>query len=179
MTDWIRASAAPALWPVVGTITGSFGERIDPFKGEGAFHRGVDISTAYGEPVLAPADGQVACADFINGYGRTSVLGHLLGITTLYGHLSSFAVMAGQQVQRGDVIGYVGLSGRSTGPHLHYEVRINNVPVNPHKYLRIILAYQGGEAVHLSVQNASEDVTHRQKSPKPVPVMVASSHGGS
>lgn len=179
MTDWIRASAAPALWPVVGTITGSFGERIDPFKGEGAFHRGVDISTAYGEPVLAPADGQVACADFINGYGRTIVLGHPLGITTLYGHLSSFAVMAGQQVQRGDVIGYVGLSGRSTGPHLHYEVRINNVPVNPHKYLRIILAHQGGEAVHLSVQNASEGVTHRQKSPKPVPVMVASSHGGS
>jgi murein DD-endopeptidase MepM/ murein hydrolase activator NlpD len=140
MNDWIRASAAPALWPVMGRISASFGERIDPFNGEGAFHRGVDICTQYGEPIIAPADGEVAYADFMNGYGRTIILEHGHGLTTLYGHLSSYAVISGQQIHRGDVIGYVGLSGRSTGPHLHYEVRINDVPVNPYKYLRITVA---------------------------------------
>lgn len=144
MNDWIRASAAPALWPVMGRITSSFGERIDPFNGEGAFHRGVDISCDYGEPVIAPADGEVAFADFMNGYGRAIILEHGHGLSTLYGHLSSFAVVAGQQIQRGDVIGYIGDSGRSTGPHLHYEVRINDVPVNPYKYLRVTVARDFG-----------------------------------
>jgi murein DD-endopeptidase MepM/ murein hydrolase activator NlpD len=147
LTDWLRASAAPAVWPVMGRITGSFGERIDPFNGEGAFHRGVDISTPYGEAVIAPADGDIVFADLMNGYGRTVIIEHGHRLTTLYGHLSSFHVVTGQPVHRGDVIGYVGLSGRSTGPHLHYEVRINDIPVNPHKYLRVTLAHEGGFAL--------------------------------
>jgi murein DD-endopeptidase MepM/ murein hydrolase activator NlpD len=142
--DWIRANAAPNLWPVEGHVTGSFGERIDPFNGEGAFHSGVDIASSVGQSVIAPADGVVIFADFLGGYGRAVVVDHGHGITTRYGHLANFAVATGQHVQRGDTIGYVGLSGRSTGPHLHYEVRINDTPVNPHKYLRLTLAHSGG-----------------------------------
>jgi len=144
--DWLRANSAPSLWPVEGAVTGSFGERIDPFNGEGAFHSGVDISASVGQPVIAPADGIVEFADYMGGYGRAIVLDHSHGITTRYGHLSSFAVTSGQFVHRGDTIGYVGLSGRSTGPHLHYEVRINDTPVNPHKYLRMTVAHAGGFA---------------------------------
>ncbi len=144
--DWIRANSAPNLWPVEGQITGSFGERIDPFNGEGAFHSGVDISANVGTPVIAPADGYVTYADFLGGYGRAVMVDHGHGISTRYGHLASFAVAAGQHLHRGDIIGYVGLSGRSTGPHLHYEVRINDTPVNPYKYLRITLAQLGGFA---------------------------------
>jgi murein DD-endopeptidase MepM/ murein hydrolase activator NlpD len=146
MADWQRANAAPNLWPVEGQITGSFGERIDPFNGEGAFHSGVDISAQVGSVVIAPADGQVTFADFLGGYGRAVVVDHGHGITTRYGHLASYAVAAGQAIHRGDTIGYVGLSGRSTGPHLHYEVRINETPVNPYKYLRITVAHLGGFA---------------------------------
>ena len=137
--DWARTIAAPTLWPVEGHITGPFGERIDPFNGEGAFHRGVDISSQYGTRVIAPADGLVRFADVMNGYGRAIVVDHGQGITTLYGHLSGFGVSAGQVIHRGDTLGYVGISGRSTGPHLHYEVRIFNTPVNPYKYLRFTL----------------------------------------
>ena len=144
--DWIRANSAPNLWPVEGQITGSFGERIDPFNGEGAFHSGVDISAAVGSPVIAPADGTVVFADFLGGYGRAVVVDHRHGISTRYGHLASFSVAAGQFIHRGDTIGHVGLSGRSTGPHLHYEVRINDTPVNPHKYLRMTVAHLGGFA---------------------------------
>ncbi len=144
--DWLRASAAPNLWPVEGPVTGSFGERTDPFNGEGAFHCGVDISAAYGQPVIAPADGVVSFADFLGGYGKAIEIEHGHGITTRYGHLANFAVFPGQHIQRGDTIGYVGLSGRSTGPHLHYEVRINDTPVNPYKYLRITVAHAGGFA---------------------------------
>ena len=144
--DWVRANSAPNLWPVEGQVTGSFGERIDPFNGEGAFHSGVDISAVVGSPVIAPADGVVTFADFLGGYGRAIMLDHGHNIATRYGHLSSFAVTAGQYVHRGDTIGYVGLSGRSTGPHLHYEVRINDVPVNPYKYLRLTVAKIGGFA---------------------------------
>jgi murein DD-endopeptidase MepM/ murein hydrolase activator NlpD len=142
--DWVRANATPNLWPVEGQITGSFGERIDPFNGEGAFHSGVDIGSNYGQAVVAPADGIVVFADFMGGYGRAIVLDHGHTISTRYGHLSNFAVAVGQQVHRGDTIGYVGLSGRSTGPHLHYEVRINETPVNPYKYLRLTMAHAGG-----------------------------------
>jgi len=144
--DWLRANSAPNLWPVEGPITGSFGERIDPFNGEGAFHSGVDISATYGQPVIAPADGVVVAADFMGGYGRAILLDHGHGISTRFGHLASFAVVPGQTVRRGDTIGYVGLSGRSTGPHLHYEVRINDTPVNPYKYLRLTFAHVGGFA---------------------------------
>ncbi len=144
--DWLRANSAPNLWPVEGQVTGSFGERIDPFNGEGAFHTGVDIAAIVGQPVVAPADGTVDFADFMGGYGRAVILEHGHGIITRYGHLSGFAVTSGQHIRRGDVIGYVGLSGRSTGPHLHYEVRINDTPVNPYKYLRITVAHTGGFA---------------------------------
>src|SRR4030088_992596 len=142
--DWIRANSAPNLWPVEGQVTGSFGERIDPFNGEGAFHSGVDIGTSYGQQVIAPADGVVTFADFMGGYGKAVMLDHGHGISTRYGHLSGYAVTPGQHLHRGDVIGYVGLRGRSTGPHLHYEVRINDTPVNPYKYLRITVAHSGG-----------------------------------
>ncbi len=142
--DWVRANATPNLWPVEGQITGAFGERIDPFNGEGAFHSGIDIGSSYGQAVVAPADGVVVFADFMGGYGRAIVLDHGHSISTRYGHLANFAVAVGQQVHRGDTIGYVGLSGRSTGPHLHYEVRINDTPVNPHKYLRLTMAHVGG-----------------------------------
>ncbi len=142
--DWLRANAAPNLWPVEGPVTGSFGERIDPFNGEGAFHSGIDIGSADGQPVVAPADGVVTFADFLGGYGRAVIIEHGHGITTRYGHLRNFAVAAGQHVHRGDTIGFVGESGRSTGPHLHYEVRINDTPVNPHKYLRLTVANIGG-----------------------------------
>jgi murein DD-endopeptidase MepM/ murein hydrolase activator NlpD len=144
--DWVRANSAPNLWPVDGPITGAFGERIDPFNGEGAFHSGVDIGAMIGQPIIAPADGVVVFADFMGGYGRAVVIEHGHGISTRYGHMKSFAVFPGEHVHRGDTIGCVGDSGRSTGPHLHYEVRINDIPVNPHKYLRTTYAHVGGFA---------------------------------
>jgi murein DD-endopeptidase MepM/ murein hydrolase activator NlpD len=144
--DWLRANAVPNLWPVEGQVTGSFGERIDPFNGEGAFHSGMDISASFGTPVVAPADGRVTFAAFLGGYGRAVAIDHGHGISTRYGHLANFAVVAGQYIHRGDPIGYVGASGRSTGPHLHYEVRINETPVNPHKYMRLTVAHDGGLA---------------------------------
>lgn len=126
----------PTLWPVVGQITGHFGERLDPFSGEGAFHAGLDIASHYGDEVRATADGIVAEVDNRAGYGRLVVIDHGFGVTTWYGHLSGFNVQPGMHVKCGDVIGYEGASGRSTGPHLHYEVRIYNTPVNPWRYLR-------------------------------------------
>ena len=144
--DWSRANSAPSLWPVEGHVTGSFGERIDPFNGEGAFHSGVDIGSSFGHPIVAPADGVVLFTDLMGGYGKAIVISHGNGISTRYGHLSGYAVSVGQSVHRGDVIGYVGESGRSTGPHLHYEVRINDTPVNPYKYLRMTVAHSGGFA---------------------------------
>ena len=147
LTEWVKATSAPTLWPVMGPITGSFGERIDPFNGEGAFHSGVDISSHYGEQVIAPCDGVVTYAGYYNGYGHMVQIDHGNGVSTRYGHLSGFAIADGQSVRRGEVIGYVGLTGRSTGPHLHYEVRIHDTPVNPHKYLRTTLAQSGVLAV--------------------------------
>ena len=146
LSDWVAATTAPTLWPVQGPITGPFGSRMDPFNGEGAFHAGVDISCHYGQPIMAPADGVVTYAGFYNGYGRMIVVDHGNGITTRYGHLSGFAVTDGQTLRKGQVIGYVGMSGRSTGAHLHYEVRIHDTPVNPHKYLRteVGAAFGGG-----------------------------------
>lgn len=143
-SEWLKLAAAPTLWPVEGLVTGSFGERVDPFNGEGAFHTGVDISTAYGTPVIAPADGIVTYAETLAGYGRVVMIDHGQGISTRYGHLANYTVVPGQSVHRGDVLGYVGMTGRSTGPHLHYEVRIHDVPVNPHKYMRMTIA-QGME----------------------------------
>jgi murein DD-endopeptidase MepM/ murein hydrolase activator NlpD len=135
-TPGLAMTYTPSLWPVIGQITGRFGERMDPFSGEGAFHTGVDISSAYGEPVRATADGEVIETAERGGYGRLVIVDHGFGLTTWYGHLSSYNVPPGIQVKRGQVIGFVGVSGRSTGPHVHYEVRINDAPVNPMRYLR-------------------------------------------
>jgi murein DD-endopeptidase MepM/ murein hydrolase activator NlpD len=129
-------TSTPSLWPVIGHLTGGFGERMDPFSGEGAFHTGVDISSQYGDSVRATADGVVIEAEDRAGYGRLVVVDHGYGVTTWYGHLSTFNVVPGEQLRRGDTIGTVGVSGRSTGPHVHYEVRINGAPVNPMRYLR-------------------------------------------
>jgi murein DD-endopeptidase MepM/ murein hydrolase activator NlpD len=134
--DWTTLADAPSIWPVEGRVGSSFGQREDPFNGEGKFHSGIDIEAAYGTPVRAAADGYVTGANLGAGYGREVVLDHGHDVLTVYGHLSAMAVVPGQHVIRGQVIGYVGQSGRATGPHLHYEVRVHNVPVNPHKYLR-------------------------------------------
>jgi murein DD-endopeptidase MepM/ murein hydrolase activator NlpD len=134
--DWTQFADAPSIWPVEGRVGSSFGQREDPINGEGAFHPGIDIEAPYGTPVRAAGDGEVADANMGAGYGRQVVLDHGHDLITLYGHLSAVAVVPGQHVVRGQVIGYVGQSGRATGPHLHYEVRIHKVPVNPHKYLR-------------------------------------------
>lgn len=141
--DWAMLASAPTLWPIEGPVTSSFGQRLDPFNGEGAFHQGIDISAPVGTRVHAPAPGTIIMAGFGNGYGREVVIDHGHGIRTVYGHLSGFSVVPGQQVSRGDIIGYVGDSGRSTGAHLHYEVRINDQPVNPHKFLRETMADLG------------------------------------
>jgi murein DD-endopeptidase MepM/ murein hydrolase activator NlpD len=138
--DWTQLADAPSMWPIEGPVTSSFGEREDPFNGEGAFHSGIDISAPDGTPVRATADGEVSDASMGAGYGREVVLNHGHDVLTVYGHLSAVAVLPGQHVKQGQVIGYVGQSGRSTGPHLHYEVRVHNVPVNPHKYLRTTYA---------------------------------------
>jgi murein DD-endopeptidase MepM/ murein hydrolase activator NlpD len=135
--DWTELAAAPSMWPVEGRVASSFGEREDPINGEGAFHTGVDIDAPYGTPVRASADGTVTGAQMGAGYGREVTLDHGHDVVTLYGHLSAVAVYPGEHVTRGEVIGYVGESGRATGPHLHYEVRLHNVPVNPYKYLRL------------------------------------------
>jgi murein DD-endopeptidase MepM/ murein hydrolase activator NlpD len=149
--DWTELADAPSLWPLEGRVGSSFGEREDPINGEGAFHSGIDIEAPMGSPVRAAADGDVTGAAMVGGYGREIVLNHGHDVTTIYGHLSAMAVVPGQHVARGQVIGYVGQSGRATGPHLHYEVRVHKVPVNPHKYLRttyeqIAFSYPGEAA---------------------------------
>jgi murein DD-endopeptidase MepM/ murein hydrolase activator NlpD len=126
----------PSLWPVRGRLTEGFGQRLDPFSGEGVFHSGVDISTPYGTRVESPSDGMVIQAGIDSGYGNRIVLDHGFGLMTKYGHLSKINVVVGQEVKRGQVIGAVGMTGRTTGPHLHYEVIVNETPVNPMKYLR-------------------------------------------
>ena len=146
--DTDSVAFAPNLWPVMGPITSGFGQREDPVlgNGEGEFHAGVDISAPIGTPVRATADGVVITAGVENGYGREVVLDHGHGLKTIYGHMSGFNVIAGQSVIRGEVIGYVGHSGKTTGNHLHYEVKIHDTAVNPHKYLRATLADIGTEA---------------------------------
>jgi len=146
--DQDAAAYIPSLWPIMGPITSGFGQREDPIlgNGEGEFHTGVDIGAPNGIPIRATGDGIVRTAEMANGYGREVVIDHGHGVETLYGHMSGFAVSAGQTVVRGEVIGYVGHSGRTTGSHLHYEVRIHNTPVNPHKYLRTTLADMGSDA---------------------------------
>lgn len=128
-------SATPSIGPVRGILTDGFGGRSDPFTGEPGQHGGIDISSATGQPIKAPADGLVVKAEWASGYGKVIYITHGYGYSTRYGHLNSFNVRPGQRVKRGDVIGTVGSTGRSTGPHLHYEVRLNNNPVNPLAYI--------------------------------------------
>jgi len=122
------ARATPSIWPLVGqfTYTSPYGNRKDPFTGETEFHPGLDISAEQGVPVHATADGTVQSAGFDGSYGNAVVLAHGFSISTRYGHLSRFAVRAGQAVKRGDVIGYVGATGRVTGAHLHYELLLGH-----------------------------------------------------
>ncbi len=156
--DWRKLADSPSLWPIEGRVASSFGERIDPIGGgdtfdAGAeFHTGIDIDAPYGAPVRAAADGVVTGADLGAGYGRTIELDHGFGVSTVYAHLSAVAVVPGQHVIRGQVIGYLGESGRTTGPNLHYEVRVHNVPVNPYKYLR--MTYQQAEGLDASTNSS-------------------------
>jgi len=125
------AAATPSIWPVAGWLSSSYGTRHDPFNDEKSFHPGLDISADYGTPVLATADATVTSAGYNGAYGNMVVLDHGFGITTKYGHLSRIAVMSDQRVKRGDVIGYVGSTGRSTGSHLHYEIWMSGHLTNP------------------------------------------------
>lgn len=129
------ASATPSIWPITGWISSGFGSRRDPFTGGSDFHQGLDISATPGEQVQAPADGTVSGAAYNGNYGNLVTIDHGFGITTRYAHLSRFAVRPGDQVQRGQVIGYVGATGRSTSPHLHYEVLVNGRLTNPLRLL--------------------------------------------
>ena len=125
------AAATPSLWPAHGWLTGTFGGRSDPFTGETGFHQGIDISTDKGQPVYATADGKVDLAAYSGDYGNLIVLQHGFGLATRYGHLSGFAVQTDQAIKRGQVIGYVGATGRATGAHLHYEILANGQLLNP------------------------------------------------
>lgn len=127
----VLASATPSIWPTHGWLTGTFGGRSDPFTGEAGFHQGLDISTPKGQPVYATADGTVRSASYSGDYGNMIVLAHQFGLTTRYGHMSAFNVKPGAAVHRGDVIGFVGSTGRSTGAHLHYEILANGKLINP------------------------------------------------
>jgi murein DD-endopeptidase MepM/ murein hydrolase activator NlpD len=135
-------NVTPSIWPVDGRLLSPFGARTDPFTSEGAFHTGVDIQAATGTPVRAAADGVVSYAQMENGYGRLIKINHGNGIETYYAHLSRFYVQPGQDVRRGELIGAVGTSGRVTAPHLHYEVRLGNAPVNPYRYLAKSTVFQ-------------------------------------
>lgn len=130
---WI--SSTPAIAPVKGILTSGFGHRADPLTRKRALHQGVDIVAAAGQPVHAAADGVVMRATSVGGLGKAVYLAHGFGITTRYGHLSRIEAKPGQRVKRGDVIGRVGSTGRSTGYHLHYEVRVDGQPVNPLAYI--------------------------------------------
>lgn len=126
----------PSVWPVDGQLESGFGGRRNPFGGNSyEFHSGQDIDAEYGSPVIAGASGKVDFAGWQNGYGQLVVIDHGGGLTTRYGHLSHIDVTLGQVVERAQFLGRVGSTGRSTGPHLHYEVRINDEPVNPLQYL--------------------------------------------
>jgi murein DD-endopeptidase MepM/ murein hydrolase activator NlpD len=125
------AAATPSIWPAHGWLTGTFGGRPDPFTGEPAFHQGIDIATAKGQPVYSTADGVVESAARSGPLGNLIVIRHDFGLTTRYGHLSRFNVAPGDTVKRGDVIGFVGSTGRSTGAHVHYEILANGKLINP------------------------------------------------
>ncbi len=130
-----RLASTPSIWPAQGWVSSDFGYRASPFTGQREFHKGIDISAPEGTPIYAPADGEIISTRDNSTYGLTMVLDHGRGFSTKYAHMKRFVVDENEEVSRGQLIGYVGNTGRSTGPHLHYEVRINNVPVNPKKYI--------------------------------------------
>jgi murein DD-endopeptidase MepM/ murein hydrolase activator NlpD len=131
----MAGSNLPSIWPVHGRVTAGFGERMDPLNGEGAFHAGIDIAAPTGTEIVSSGDGIVLSAGPDAGYGNSVLIDHGYGIQTRYGHLSKVSVVVGEDVKRGEVIGQVGMTGRATGPHLHYEVHVQDTPVNPAKYL--------------------------------------------
>ncbi len=130
-----QLNVRPSLWPVYGRLMSTYGGRSDPLSGEGAFHSGVDLEATVGTPVRASADGVVSHAEWGGGYGRLVIIDHGNSMQTYYAHLSRYYVVPGQEVRQGQVIGYSGESGRVTGPHLHYEVRVGGTPINPYPYL--------------------------------------------
>ena len=133
------AAATPSIWPAHGWLTSRVGSRPDPITGDKDFHQGLDISADQGSQVYATADGTVAHAAAESGYGNLIVLDHGYGLETRYGHLSRYNVRPGDKVKRGDVVGFVGSTGRATGSHLHYEVRVNGRLLNP---LQLLLNYR-------------------------------------
>jgi len=128
-------AATPSIWPTRGWVNSGFGLRISPFTGRWEMHEGIDIANNIGTPVVSPADGVVKFVGWYGGYGVSLIIVHGYGYSTLYGHLSQARVRPGQRVKRHQVIAHMGNTGRSTGPHLHYEVRVNDKPVNPRRYM--------------------------------------------
>ena len=128
-------AATPSILPTRGWVTSGFGNRRSPFTGKREFHKGLDIANRKGTSIVAPASGVVAKAGWENGYGRCITIHHGYGLSTKYAHLSKFLVKPGQAVKRGQQIAKMGSTGRSTGSHLHYEVRLNGVPTNPSRFI--------------------------------------------
>lgn len=128
-------ASTPSIWPTTGWLTSGYGNRVSPFTGRVSKHNGIDIASRQDTPVIAPAAGVVSYTGFDSGLGKLIKINHGYGIMTYYGHLAKAAVKVGQKIKRGDVIAYVGSTGLSTGPHLHYEIYVNDVPVNPMRYI--------------------------------------------
>lgn len=128
-------ASVPSMWPVTGFISSSFGGRRSPFGNGSQFHKGLDIANRVGTPIIVPGEGTVIMAAPDGAYGNSVEIDHGSGIVTKYAHLQRSIVKPGQWVKKGDVLGYIGMTGRTTGPHLHYEVRLNGVPVNPMRYI--------------------------------------------
>jgi murein DD-endopeptidase MepM/ murein hydrolase activator NlpD len=128
-------ASTPSVWPTRGWVTSDFGVRLDPYTAERMMHRGLDIATPHGQTVYSPSDATVVFAGTESGYGKVLVLDHGYGVKTRYGHLSEIFVKLGDRVKRGVRVAAVGNTGRSTGPHLHYEVRVNGIPENPRKFI--------------------------------------------
>ena len=127
--------STPSIWPLEGWVTSPFGWRSSPFTGKREYHKGIDISCPSGTPIYAPAQGTISFAGVQGGYGRMIKMSHGANLSTRYAHLKRPTVKKGQVVTRGELIGYAGNTGRSTGPHLHYEVRLGGVPVSPMRYI--------------------------------------------
>jgi murein DD-endopeptidase MepM/ murein hydrolase activator NlpD len=130
-----RWAATPSVWPVKGWVTSGFGQRVSPFTGQPAMHEGLDIGAPPNSPVMAAASGRVVSQGLDSRMGNVVVIDHGYGFETQYGHMSKILVKTGQSVKRGDILGLVGSTGLSTGPHLHYHIKINGHPVNPQRYI--------------------------------------------